>query len=263
MKSGIYQIKNTLNNKKYIGSSKNLQKRLYEHKRTLKLGTHHSIKLQRAWNKYGDNNFIFEVLLECDCNDLIKNEQKYFDLYKPEYNILEIASSTIGHKHSMETKVKIGLKSKGRLHTIESKKKISDANKGKKLTNEHKKIIKEHNLGKKHTAESRENMSLAKKGSLSSERAKELNKKGQIGRIYKPHSEETKLNLSKKQKELGNSRPRLKNIQQFSMNGDLIKIWKDSKEIIEFFNMSNISPISKVINGIEKSYKGYIWKLQN
>jgi predicted GIY-YIG superfamily endonuclease len=51
--SGIYYIKNITNNKLYIGSSKDILKRFYEHKRLLRHNKHHSIRLQRAWDKYG------------------------------------------------------------------------------------------------------------------------------------------------------------------------------------------------------------------
>jgi predicted GIY-YIG superfamily endonuclease len=49
--SGVYEIKNTLNNKRYIGSSVNIQKRWYAHKRMLNLNTHPNKHLQAAWNK--------------------------------------------------------------------------------------------------------------------------------------------------------------------------------------------------------------------
>lgn len=80
---GIYKIENTKNNKKYIGSSKNIEKRFSDHKRNLKTGKHHSIKLQRAWNKSKNKNiFSFKVLEEIkDIKDFKKREQYYIDLY--------------------------------------------------------------------------------------------------------------------------------------------------------------------------------------
>lgn len=52
--SGIYQIRNTFNNKKYIGSSVNLRRRYREHFNTLINGTHYNSKIQRAFNKYDE-----------------------------------------------------------------------------------------------------------------------------------------------------------------------------------------------------------------
>lgn len=50
---GIYKITNLINNKFYIGSSSDLKKRLYEHRRELNLGVQANKHLQSAWNKYG------------------------------------------------------------------------------------------------------------------------------------------------------------------------------------------------------------------
>jgi group I intron endonuclease len=83
---GIYRIKNLINGKCYYGSSKNIEKRWSVHKRELNNNTHINCILQRAWDKYGENNFIFEIIEECDTNVLFETEQKYLDL-QPEYNI--------------------------------------------------------------------------------------------------------------------------------------------------------------------------------
>lgn len=53
MKSGIYMIINNINEKKYIGSAKNIDKRWYEHRYTLNKNCHDNSLLQNAWNKYG------------------------------------------------------------------------------------------------------------------------------------------------------------------------------------------------------------------
>lgn len=83
---GIYRIKNLVNNKCYYGSSKQIEKRLTRHKRELKNNIHINCILQRAWDKYGEDNFLFEVVEECHINVLLETEQKYLDLH-PEYNI--------------------------------------------------------------------------------------------------------------------------------------------------------------------------------
>jgi group I intron endonuclease len=83
---GIYRIKNLKNKKCYYGSSKNIEKRWRTHKNHLKNGKHHNIHLQRSWDKYGEDNFVFEVVEECDENILLELEQKYLDS-NPEFNI--------------------------------------------------------------------------------------------------------------------------------------------------------------------------------
>lgn len=79
--SGIYSITNIANNKLYIGSSKNIYKRWKEHRNMLKKNEHHSKHLQAAWNKYGEESFIFNILEECNNEDLLAREQYYMDLY--------------------------------------------------------------------------------------------------------------------------------------------------------------------------------------
>jgi group I intron endonuclease len=83
---GIYRIKNLVNDKCYYGSSKNIEKRWRTHKNHLKNGKHHNIHLQRSWDKYCEDNFVFEVVEECDENILLELEQKYLDS-NPEFNI--------------------------------------------------------------------------------------------------------------------------------------------------------------------------------
>jgi group I intron endonuclease len=83
---GVYQIRNSVNGKKYYGSSKEIEKRWARHKRELRSGTHINKILQRAWDKYGENSFVFEVVEECLEECLLSVEQKYLDT-NPEYNI--------------------------------------------------------------------------------------------------------------------------------------------------------------------------------
>ena len=64
--SGIYEILNTINGKRYIGSAVNFNERWMNHKKMLKKGIHHSIHLQRAWNNHGGGSFEFSVLFECN-----------------------------------------------------------------------------------------------------------------------------------------------------------------------------------------------------
>lgn len=64
MTSGIYIIRCIPTNKVYVGSSKNIEERWLQHKQMLLKGSHHSIKLQRAWDKHGAENFEFEIVEE-------------------------------------------------------------------------------------------------------------------------------------------------------------------------------------------------------
>lgn len=80
--AGIYKITNLIDNKFYIGSSKNIYKRWNQHKTDLKNNKHHNSRLQNAYNKYGKENFIYEILENVDLENLIDKEQQYIDELK-------------------------------------------------------------------------------------------------------------------------------------------------------------------------------------
>jgi group I intron endonuclease len=181
MISGIYQILNLANGKRYIGSAQSLAARWEVHKLALYQGGHHSSKLQRTWNKYGETSFVFKPLLICAPKDLLMYEQRCLDSYKPEYNICRTAGSSLGVKRSAETRAKIGATKVGNEYRLGSKSteatraKISVAlagNKnclGRKLTKGTRakigatKIGNKYCLGRECTAETRANISAAKR----------------------------------------------------------------------------------------------------
>lgn len=89
--SGIYKITCKANGKFYIGSSNKIKVRMDNHKRNLNKGTHHSRSMQNSWKKYGESEFVFEVLLVCDKKDNLVYEQIYLDHYSPLFNTQKIA----------------------------------------------------------------------------------------------------------------------------------------------------------------------------
>ena len=105
--SGIYQIKNKVNNKIYIGSAASFYYRWAEHKFLLRKQNHSNYHLQNAWNKYGEDSFEFFIVEECPEDKLIEKEQYYFDKLKPEYNICKIAGNTSGYKFTEKQKQKL------------------------------------------------------------------------------------------------------------------------------------------------------------
>lgn len=103
MIGGVYMIHNKVNHKIYIGSTNNFMRRRREHFRALQLGTHHSIVLQRAYDKYGEQAFEFNIIRDAE-SDFAILEQHYFHLMRPEYNAQVNATWS---SHAQEVQVKI------------------------------------------------------------------------------------------------------------------------------------------------------------
>lgn len=86
---GIYKITCTGNNQCYIGSSNNIKYRWQVHLSTLRRGNHHSTYMQRSFNKYGEDTFIFEVIHTMKNYDEILLRQLefyYIDKYQSKFN---------------------------------------------------------------------------------------------------------------------------------------------------------------------------------
>ena len=79
--TGIYKIENKINNKKYIGQSKNIHRRWKQHKHYLNKNQHENQYLQSAWNKYGENSFNFEIICKCNEVELNQWEEYYINKY--------------------------------------------------------------------------------------------------------------------------------------------------------------------------------------
>lgn len=73
----IYSIVNKITGDRYVGKTTNITKRRNDHFNKLRNNKHINEKLQNAWNKYGEENFIFEY-------------KEYQDITEEELNILEI-----------------------------------------------------------------------------------------------------------------------------------------------------------------------------
>lgn len=177
---GVYKITNSITSKYYIGYTKDIYKRFKEHRNTLKNGNHQNIILQRSYNKYTSETFIFEILHKFNNIEDAKNKElEYLQnleirdmLYNIHYNnsggniltnhpnkenIIMRITTKINDNYSKMTKQQKkeihGLSGKkngmfGKTHTEETKKNISEKNKGKCK-----------NLGFKHSDEMKKKLS--------------------------------------------------------------------------------------------------------
>ena len=156
MNCGIYQIENTANGKRYIGSSNQIRRRFYLHKWSLRRGDHHSITLQRSWNKYGESMFVFKVLIFCSIAMLHFYEQKCLDKME-----------TIDPAKGFNICCDAAAAGTGRIWTDAQKKAKSIERKGKKVSLETLETLKNchqcgedhHMFGKHHTPEALKKMS--------------------------------------------------------------------------------------------------------
>jgi group I intron endonuclease len=109
--TGIYKITNTINNKSYVGSSVDVYQRGCMYKHLIKRKKLHNKHLQSSVEKYGYDNFTFELLNKCKENtsvfDLHQLEQFYINKINPEYNKRTVVDTNHLLSHSQETKDKI------------------------------------------------------------------------------------------------------------------------------------------------------------
>ena len=111
--TGIYKITNTINNKFYIGStSTNFYKRYGQHISDYTKGKNSIPVLYKAFDKYGIDKFIFELIEVCEKCECITREQVYLDL-GTDYNCSPTAGSMLGYKHPETAKTKLII---GELH---------------------------------------------------------------------------------------------------------------------------------------------------
>ena len=101
---GVYKITNTANGKFYVGSSKDIYSRWYQHENSLNEGMHGNPHLQNAWNKYGGkSSFIFEIIEECNPEQQFEREQFYLNKLNPfddnGYNIVRQISKKYMSDH--------------------------------------------------------------------------------------------------------------------------------------------------------------------
>lgn len=211
MTGGIYCIENKIDGKKYIGKDSCLPKRMVFHLRELKTGRHINTYLQNAWNKYGEENFDFYVIEECENKSLSENEVfyiKYLETKSPNgYNCTDGGEGTKGRKHSPESLEKMRISHTGIKHSEETKKKISNSNMGHVLSDEARKKISDANSGKnsvwfgrKHTKEEKLKIGMGNKGKIVSEETRKKLSITSTGRKAWnkgiPLSEETKKKIS-------------------------------------------------------------------
>lgn len=123
MTSGIYEFRNVVTGKAYIGSAVDLRTRRRHHVARLQAGNHRNRHLQNAWKKSGAQAFRYRVLLLCSKADLLFFEQRAINAVVNRvgrqhlYNLDLVAGSALGRRHSDATKEKIAAAHRGKKAT--------------------------------------------------------------------------------------------------------------------------------------------------
>lgn len=244
---GIYKIVNKINDKLYIGSAVSIYSRFAVHKRLLKNNNHFNNHLQSSWNLYGENNFCFEIVLECDKNTLEINEEYYIKHYRSNdknygYNRRIHCKTNLGIKYSDEHKLKLSKAHLGIKHSDDSKKKIGEA--------QFKKVYK-YNLAGKFIEEY-----------SSMKQAAMINNIQQTGismccRGLIKKSGGFIWSYVKNDYICGVTR---RTVLQLDKNNILIKEWETPYEVVK---QLYIKGIYNCLNGLTKTSGGYRWKYKN
>lgn len=119
MNQGIYTITHIKSGKQYVGSSVTLKRRFNRHKNELRKNIHRCSHLQRAWNKYGEEAFVFAVIESIvDVDQILIREQHWIDtlkLTKKLYNTCPKAGSPLGMRLTEEQRAKISKAHRGKM----------------------------------------------------------------------------------------------------------------------------------------------------
>ena len=179
MTCGIYQIKNVIDGKTYVGYSKNIERRLKKHFSNLSKDSHDNQYLQNAWNKYGEKNFESSILEEVDSLLLKEREKEYIQNLKTKYpngyNLTDGGDGIVNLEESSKNKIReaqLGNKNRsGAILSQETRNKISIGNKGKTISERRKRELsdrwmgdKNPNYGKAMSEDSRKKLSQSLKG---------------------------------------------------------------------------------------------------
>lgn len=284
-KSGVYMIQLLSDPSKiYVGSSFDLIGRFRNHLWLMRNNKHKNTLLQRSFNKYGELDFVFDIIEEGDYlskNHLLAREQIWISrfAYKgaelPYFNIVPIAGSKKGVKISKEHQQALLKAITGRKHTQETKDKISLANTGRKQSDEHKRKTSIASTGRKQSEEANQKRREKILGTKKSEeecaaisiRMKNLPHDEYMRRAEKrkgyKHSAEIRAKISKAVK--GIKQPKLmKAVVQLTKSGDFIA---EYASIIEAsmstgVNNRNISSCCQKKYG-RKTAGGFIWEYKS
>jgi group I intron endonuclease len=232
--SGIYILQSLSDTSRiYVVSSNDLRRRRNRHFSYLRRNKHENPKLQRHYNKYGEDDLVFEVIESGDYfnkQHLLSREQGWYSHFRcnnieiPYFNICKIAGSNSGLERTQSWLDNLNKSLRGK-------------NAGEK----------HFNFGKHLSQETKDNIS-----------------KGELGKIV---STEGRINISNGQKGIRQSKETIdkratslkKPILRFNRQGEFIDEWPSAVEAAFAMGIRQTG-ISACLRGIKPSAANYIWK---
>lgn len=183
--SGIYVIANSSTNDMYVGSSSHVKSRWNKHFNALAKGAHHSVFLQRAYNKYGKDAFTAYVIEDVEPirELLIEREQHWIDTLHPAYNMSQQAVNGTGIPASEETKALL-LRYSSQPHSEERNRQQRE----REVTAETRRKMSENAKLRTYSEETRQKLRDAKLGITQSEETKRKRSESLTGRVFSEES---------------------------------------------------------------------------
>ncbi len=243
MSGVVYKITCLGNGKFYIGSTVSFRKRIAEHMRLLRRGTHHNMHLQRVYDKYGEDSLIKEVVevvpMDGDLRDV---EQSWINRYDFA-ELINVSHYATAPTYTDEAKKKIANSKIGSLNPMF----------GKSWTETKRQQMKErmsgegnHNYSKSMPEEVRAKISDANKGRILSSETRAKMSLFHTGRP-KPRSQVEASRVKK-----------FKPVAQIDLvTGEIVAIFAS---IMDAQNALKISHVSSAAHGVYKSAGGYGWE---
>lgn len=243
---GIYKITSP-SSRIYIGQSRDIKSRFKRYKKS-HISNKTQVKLDRSFIKYGVENHVFEIIEECEIENLNVKERYWQDYY----NVINKGLNCI----LTETDVL------PRVITKEHREKISGKNHwcyNKKMPKEAIDKMKKAKIGTKASNETKRKLSEMRKGEgnnfygkLHSVKSKEKQSESAKNRKINPENEEKRRSSI--------SKALSKKVVQLDLGGNLIQEY-DSLTIAAKALKTNTGSICNAIKGLKvKTHKGYIWE---
>lgn len=246
----IYQIRNTVNNKKYIGETiQEPEKRWKEHIYTIKQGKNCCPMLAKAVNKYGLDKFEFKVLIICFDGDRLHYEKQYIEklntIVPNGYNVAKGGyggGAFIGKKHTEETKQRLREINRVRYAELseETKQKIINSSRTPEALEKQREAMKrvyampsQNRNRNKLSEETKQKISNAIKGKQHSEETKKKLRELASKRTYEAHTPEYKKHHSEVM-----TKVRGKKVYQYDDNKNLINTFDSIKIAAESQNFN-------------------------